>query len=68
MTINPEAFYVPDAPELRILGAVQTLARWRHEGKGPSYTKSGSRALYRGSDVLEWLSSKRIETKVSEAA
>lgn len=68
MTINPEAFYVPDAPELRILGAVQTLARWRHEGKGPSYTKSGSRVLYRGSDVLEWLSSKRIETKVSEAA
>lgn len=65
MTINPDGFYTPDAPEMRILGAVQTLARWRHEGKGPSYTKSGARVLYRGSDVLEWLNSQRIETEVA---
>ena len=68
MQINPEAFYTPDAPELRILGAVQTLARWRHESKGPPYTKSGSRVIYRGSDVLAWLDARHIETGSNEAA
>lgn len=60
--INPEAFYPPAAPELRALGAEQTLARWRHEGRGPAFIKSGSRVLYRGSDVLAWLESRRVKT------
>lgn len=68
MTINPDGYYTPDAPELRVLGAVQTLARWRHESKGPAYSKSGSRVIYRGADVLAWLESRRIETEPSEAA
>ena len=68
MQISPEHFYIPDAPELRILGAVQTLARWRCEGKGPPYTKSGSRVLYRGADVLAWLDAQRVETVSPEAA
>ena len=68
MTISPESFYTPDAPEMRVLGAVQTLARWRHEGKGPSYTKSGSRVIYRGADVLTWLEARRVETGTPEAA
>jgi len=61
MTINPNDLYTPDAPELRALAAVQTLARWRHEGKGPAYMKSGSRVVYRGSDVLSWLDARRVE-------
>jgi hypothetical protein len=62
MTIDPHGLYTPDAPELRALGAVQTLARWRHEGRGPAYAKCGSRVVYLGRDVLEWLSARRIET------
>ncbi len=61
MTILPDGFYPPDSPELRALAAVQTLARWRHEGKGPAYMKSGSRIVYRGSDVLAWLDARRVE-------
>ena len=63
MTINPEQYYAPDALELRVLGAVQTLARWRHEGKGPAYAKSGSRVVYRGADILTWLEARRVETE-----
>ena len=62
MTILPEGFYTPDSPELRVLAAVQTLARWRHESRGPAYMKSGSRVVYRGSDVLAWLDARRVET------
>lgn len=68
MTINPDGFYTSDAPELRAVAAVQTLARWRHEGRGPAYIKSGSRVIYRGSDVLAYLASRRIETQPEEAA
>lgn len=68
MQIDAETYYSPDAPELRILGAVQTLARWRHEGKGPPYSKCGSRVVYYGADVLAWLEARRVETGSNEAA
>ena len=35
--------------------AAQTLARWRHEGKGPSFKKLGSRVFYKVGEVREWL-------------
>lgn len=31
-----------------------TVARWRVEGQGPTYTKVGHRVLYAISDVLKW--------------
>lgn len=62
MRIDPEKFYQTTAPELSIVGAVQTLARWRHEGRGPAFIKAGSRVLYRGSDVIEWLDARRVAT------
>jgi len=68
MVIHPDQYYPPDAPELRPLGAVQTLARWRHEGKGPAYSKSGSRVIYLGADALAYLKARRVETETTEAA
>ena len=52
MRIDPDTYYRPSAPEMRQLGAVQTLARWRHEGRGPAYTRSGSFALNRESELV----------------
>lgn len=63
MAINPDTYYPPSAPELRSVAATQTLARWRHEGRGPAYVKSGSRVIYRGADVLAWLEARRVETE-----
>ena len=68
MTLVPEQYYTTDSPELRPFGAPQTFARWRHEGRGPAYCKSGSRVVYRGADVLAWLESHRVETKEQVAA
>jgi len=62
MRIDQDFYYRPSAPEMRQLGAVQTLARWRHEGRGPAYTRSGSLVLYLGRDVLDYLASRRVET------
>jgi hypothetical protein len=61
--IDPDVYYPPQADELRPVAAVQTLARWRHEGRGPPYIKSGSRVLYRGADVLAWLDANRVKTE-----
>lgn len=38
--------------------AVQTLARWAVEGRGPRITRIGAHAVrYRKSDVIAWLES-----------
>ncbi len=58
--IVPDNYYTPASHELRAIGAVQTLARWRHEGVGPPYMKIGARVVYRGADILAWLEAKRI--------
>ena len=60
--IDPHSYYPPTAPEMRAGGAVQTLARWRSEGKGPAFVKSGSRVIYKGADVLSWLDARRVST------
>ena len=39
----------------RIGIAVQTLARWRSESRGPSYIKVGGRIVYKWSAVEAWL-------------
>lgn len=37
--------------------AVQTAARWAHEGHGPRFTKIGKRLVaYRVGDLRDWLS------------
>lgn len=60
--IDMNKYYPPTAIELRPVGTIQTLARWRHERRGPAYIKSGSRVLYLGKDVVDWLASNRVET------
>ncbi|KAB2739467.1 helix-turn-helix domain-containing protein [Brucella anthropi] len=35
--------------------SAQTLARWRHEGKGPVFVKIGRLVAYRVSDIRQWL-------------
>ncbi|TDN42561.1 hypothetical protein EDF64_11136 [Curtobacterium flaccumfaciens] len=37
--------------------SVQTLARWKVEGRGPRVTKIGQAVRYRKADVLSWLDS-----------
>ncbi|MEM8624436.1 MAG: MerR family transcriptional regulator [Pseudomonadota bacterium] len=62
MPIDPDTWYPADAPELDVIGARQTRARWRHEGRGPAYVKAGARVVYRGADVLRWLEARRVRT------
>ena len=54
-------YYRPQAGEMRVFGAVQTLAAWRHKGRGPPYSLCGSNVIYEGSDLLAWLKAQRID-------
>lgn len=65
MGIEPDNFYPPSAPEMRPLGAEQTLAAWRSQGRGPSYVKMGRRVLYRGADVLDWIEKNCVKTEAA---
>lgn len=39
--------------------AVQTLARWRVEGRGPRFIRASGRVLYDSADVDAWLDARR---------
>ena len=43
----------------------RTLERWRVEGKGPTYSKLGSRVIYAHSDLVEF-QKQNIRTSTSE--
>lgn len=67
MSGNPDVPFMTDAispkQAAHLLGYnVVTLAKWRDEGRGPSYTKIGPRYWYRRVDILEWLQRHRVET------
>lgn len=61
MEIEPDKLYRTGAPELEVIAKPQTLNQWRSEGKGPPYIKSGSRVLYSGKDLIDWLTAQRVE-------
>ena len=53
---------------MRVLGAEELLVQWRCRGFGPAYVKIGRKPMYRGSDLNEWLNSRRVETIDSRRA
>ena len=65
--IDPNRFYRTEDPELRVIGTRGTLRQWRSEGRGPSYHKIGHRCLYKGSDLIEWISARRVDPALAHA-
>ena len=47
--------------------AVATLAKLRCTGGGPAYLKLGRKVVYRGGDLVAWLSMRRVRN-TAEAA
>jgi hypothetical protein len=68
MTIEENVFYRTGDPALRQIAAIQTLAKWRHEERGPKWTYAGSRVLYKGSDILSWLNTQQVSPVSGRAA
>lgn len=55
-TLKRQEFLSPTELSAYIGIAVQTLARWRSEGRGPAYIKiGGKKVAYRISAVHSWL-------------
>jgi hypothetical protein len=68
MTILDEPL-LPDEEAARILKVKkQTPAAWRNRGQGPAYVKVGRRVFYRPSDLREWLESRVVRPRKTEAA
>jgi hypothetical protein len=58
--LRPEA-----AAELRL--PTRTLDDLAYRGVGPAYYKTGRRTVYRGSDLLAWLETTRVESSEARA-
>lgn len=55
MQIDPEEL-IPSAETARLLAVKeQTLAAWRHFGRGPRFCKVGRSIFYRRDDLRAWL-------------
>lgn len=66
MKIDPEKLYPDTDPLLDELGARQTRARYRSEGRGPAYIKLGRRIFYRGDDLIAWVTANRVQPVESD--
>ena len=63
---DPEKLYPSDDPEVNAIFPRSTLASWRCENRGPAWSKWGKRCFYRGSDLNDFIASRRRETEDSE--
>ena len=59
---DPDRLYPPSDPALRQIASRATLARWRHENRGPRYRKFGSKVAYTGSDLNDYINASTVET------
>lgn len=62
MYFDPNKFYRPD--DLHEIAAKTTLEDWRHENRGPAYIKAGSRVIYYGAHLNEWLETRTVTPAV----
>ena len=65
LPFRPDEFYSPKAVADKGIAAEQTLATWRHLKKGPAYIKVGSRVLYPGNAMLEFLNENLVENQAA---
>jgi hypothetical protein len=66
--MKPELTKISGTPEEveRAFGLnILTLAKWRHESKGPKYRKIGRRVYYIFSEVQEFLDNHMVLTRDS---
>ena len=64
---DDDKLYPTSDPKLLALAARQTLARWRHEGRGPAFVKLGSRVAYTGRALNEWIDSQTVRPTATAA-
>ena len=64
---QPDRFYLTDNKELLAVWPASTLANWRYEGRGPAYSKTGKRVLYRGADLISFIERNRVEPTADAA-
>lgn len=65
MEIEATKFYTPGDDVMTVIAAKQKLAQWRNEQRMLPYHQVGSRILYKGSDLLKLIESKRVEPIVA---
>ena len=58
---DDQSWYRADDPLMQFIGSKSTLAHWRIDGRGPPFKKmaggKGSRIIYSGEMLNQWLSS-----------
>ena len=62
---DPETYYKPSDPAMRVIGTPGTLRVWRCKGRGPRYVKNGGRVLYLGADLNAYLDRCVVEPRAA---
>ena len=65
MEIEETMFYPPDDKVMNAIAAKQKLAQWRNEQRMLPYYKISNRIFYKGSDLLAFMESTRVEPQAA---
>ena len=65
---QPDLFYRPGDPAMRVIASCGVLAQWRYRSEGPPYFKFGTRVAYKGSDLNAWLAEQFVRPKNGSGA
>lgn len=57
---DENTLYPANDPAVLKLAPYSTMAHWRSEGRGPAYIKLGSRVVYAGKALNEWLAARTV--------
>ena len=57
---QPDRFYKPSDPEMRVIAAEGTLSQWRFRGHGPTYVKFGKRVVYPGAALNDYIAQQTV--------
>ena len=57
---QPDRFYKPSAPEMRVIATEGTLSQWRFRGQGPTYVKFGKRVVYSGAALNDYIAEQTV--------
>ena len=65
MEIDETAYYPASHDVLKTIAARQKLGQWRNEQRNLPYYKISNRIFYKGSDILQFMESTRVEAQAA---
>lgn len=62
---NSTVLLMPEDAAAELGIAIQTLAKWRHQHKGPPFVRIGRNIRYRPAAIVAWIEAQEVDPTVA---